>query len=391
MFGSAILDVAIGLILVYLLFSLIATAARELIELILKRRAVNLERGIRELLNNNAALAASLYAHPLVSALYGGDYATAQKKGALPSYIPARNFALALLDIVVRGANSSDASLATSDSAPIDLSSVRARIATIENPPVQRALLSAVDTAQGDLDTLQKNVEAWYDSAMDRVSGWYKRETQWILLTLGFAIAIAFNVNTIRVVRYLAHDTSARQAIVAQASAVARDSSVLKANLGQLNAAIDSLQLPIGWSGGAAASLLAEPARHRQVVAVASTNDSAVAPATGPVQNPRATDVLLALVGWLATALAISLGAPFWFDLLNKFMVVRSTVKPHQKSPEEGSTDRKESTVTTPTDGGPTGGGGGAPVLAGAAATAGPGPAFQAQEWTSGDPHEGVI
>jgi hypothetical protein len=47
------------------------------------------------------------------------------------------------------------------------------------------------------------------------------------------------------------------------------------------------------------------------------------------------------LPGWLLTALAISLGAPFWFDLLNKIMVIRSTVKPHEKSPEEASEDRQ--------------------------------------------------
>jgi hypothetical protein len=45
-------------------------------------------------------------------------------------------------------------------------------------------------------------------------------------------------------------------------------------------------------------------------------------------------------IGWLITAAAISLGAPFWFDTLNRFMVVRSTVKPKEKSPEEGSKDR---------------------------------------------------
>jgi hypothetical protein len=47
------------------------------------------------------------------------------------------------------------------------------------------------------------------------------------------------------------------------------------------------------------------------------------------------------LFGWSITALAISLGAPFWFDLLNKIMVIRSTVKPKEKSPEEGSEDRQ--------------------------------------------------
>ena len=44
-------------------------------------------------------------------------------------------------------------------------------------------------------------------------------------------------------------------------------------------------------------------------------------------------------LGWILTALAISLGAPFWFDLLNKFIVIRSTVKPKEKSPEEPSKD----------------------------------------------------
>jgi hypothetical protein len=46
------------------------------------------------------------------------------------------------------------------------------------------------------------------------------------------------------------------------------------------------------------------------------------------------------LLGWLITALAVMLGAPFWFDVLNKFMVIRSTVKPREKSQEEGSEDR---------------------------------------------------
>ena len=34
------------------------------------------------------------------------------------------------------------------------------------------------------------------------------------------------------------------------------------------------------------------------------------------------------------------LGAPFWFDVLNKFMVIRATVKPREKSPDEASEDR---------------------------------------------------
>ncbi|MFN2598074.1 MAG: hypothetical protein ABR563_12915, partial [Pyrinomonadaceae bacterium] len=50
--------------------------------------------------------------------------------------------------------------------------------------------------------------------------------------------------------------------------------------------------------------------------------------------------LLLKLFGLFLTGLAISQGAPFWFDLLNKFMVIRSTVKPKEKSPDEASKDK---------------------------------------------------
>jgi hypothetical protein len=46
------------------------------------------------------------------------------------------------------------------------------------------------------------------------------------------------------------------------------------------------------------------------------------------------------LLGWILTAFAISLGAPFWFDLRNKFIVTRSTVRPKEKSPKEPPVNR---------------------------------------------------
>jgi hypothetical protein len=75
------------------------------------------------------------------------------------------------------------------------------------------------------------------------------------------------------------------------------------------------------------------------------------------------------------TALAIALGAPFWFDVLNKFMVVRSTVKPREKSQEEGSEDRAPR---------------GPRVVAGTgpAATA---PDAPIHEWARGNPGQGVL
>src|SRR4051812_39062997 len=92
MFGSEILDVAIGMIFVYLLLSLICSAVNEMIEAQMKNRARDLEKGIRNLLTDTN-LADKLYEHPLIKGLY------IDKKGK-PSYIPARTFALTLLNIV---------------------------------------------------------------------------------------------------------------------------------------------------------------------------------------------------------------------------------------------------------------------------------------------------
>jgi hypothetical protein len=332
MFGSEILEVAIGVIFMFLLVSVICSAIREGIESWLKSRAAFLEYGIRELLHDKGAtgLARSFYTHPFIYSLYANDYRPGPTKKPpsgigrgrnLPSYIPARNFALALMDIAARGsttvAASSDASAPT-----LSLQSVRENVANVENPHVQRALLAAVDTAEGDLDKAVANLAAWYDSGMDRVSGAYKRATQRIIFVIAVVVAVVMNVNTITIVDYLYNNDSARAVVVARAEAAARDSSLIKqgstAAYQAARAELDSLSLPIGWSAGWGAP---KPAHEW----------------TG-VWN----SVLGPLLGWLLTALAATMGAPFWFDILNKVMVIRSTVKPHEKSPEESSEDRQK-------------------------------------------------
>lgn len=114
MFGSPVLEVAIGVIFVYILVSLVCTAVREIVDGLLKTRAAYLERGIRELLRDvdGTGIARSFYHHPLIDSLYSGAYRRgdtgaririfASGRG-MPSYIPAKNFALVLLDIAARG------------------------------------------------------------------------------------------------------------------------------------------------------------------------------------------------------------------------------------------------------------------------------------------------
>ena len=143
MFGSRILEVAIGIIFIFLLVSMICSAIREGIESWVKSRAAFLEQGIRELLHDRHAvgIARSLYTHPLVYGLYATEYRprtsarplTALARGGnLPSYIPSRIFALALLDIAAHGTDTRGA--ASGPAAPaFSLALARENVLNLEN------------------------------------------------------------------------------------------------------------------------------------------------------------------------------------------------------------------------------------------------------------------
>jgi hypothetical protein len=384
MFGSLMLDVAIGMALVYLLLSFVAAAVREGIEVRLKERSTFLRRGIFELLRDDE-LTADLFSHPQISALYRGDYATAVKEKSLPSYIPSRNFALALLDMAVRGRNADEPAQAGGGSATLSLSSIRQNVSGIGNPAVQRVVLSAIDLSGGDFAKAQASIETWFDSSMDRVSGWYKHRTQTILILTGLIVAVVANVDTIRIAHSFYKNPSQRQLAIAMAGNVTREQAPGTTTTtgtapapsptaprqtmppGEMLHQLDTLKLPIGWPD--------------------------------PDLGKTWSSWYMRILGWLITGFAISLGAPFWFDLLNRMMVIRSTVKPHEKSPEESSEDRQsrsdqmKALFARGTGPGTAGSARPAPTRAhsAAGAVADPGADYAGHEWESGHPEAGII
>ena len=375
MLGFELLDIAIGIVFVYLLLSLICSAFNEMIEAWFKNRATDLQKGIRELLNDptGTTLVHEFYNHPMIHGLFGSSYHPARVRNwtgrtNLPSYIPSRNFALALMDIVLNATSTTPSGAAgatTHPGAPAApgpvgaLQPLRSAIRTIGNPQVEQALMTLVDAAGDDVSKARENIEAWYNSSMDRVAGWYKRRAQVIILMLGLAVAVALNADSIAILRSLSLDPSLRNTVVAAAqqylnnnlpptssapsgtsplpqspaaqsastssdpssssspkTACDKDQNSPECRLEKNVEAVRKLGLPIGWN----------------------LNDPDTYP--GDIRDRRnLVSWVIKLLGWFLTALAISLGAPFWFDLLNKFMVVRSTVKPREKSPEEGSED----------------------------------------------------
>jgi hypothetical protein len=333
MFGSILLDIVIGLIFVYLLLSLICSALNEIIEACLKKRAADLERGIRELLHEDkgAGLLKAFYEHPLVSGLFKGKYEPGKTRN-LPSYIPARNFALALMDIVLPGqpntlSGAAGATVVTTTPAagttgatvspgapPAGASTptLRQAIGSIGNTEVRRALTTLVDAAGNDVSKARENIEAWYNSSMGRVTGWYKRRAQLIILFLGLGVVIALNADTIAITTSLSSDKAVRDSLVAAAQEYVKqqpnnqqsDKPTKKVEM-YMNL-VRNQGLPLGWNKGNPLSIPDEK------------------------KPDESTSWPMKVIGWLITTIAISLGAPFWFDLLNKFISVRSSLKPKE-------------------------------------------------------------
>jgi hypothetical protein len=241
-------------------------------------------------------LAQSIYDHGLVQSLYrstGTEQPWHSKFGSnLPSYIPARVFSSALSDVLFGG---------TPDAAaPSALSSMLSKVQELPDSKGKQAILTLVSQAGGDITRTRQAFETWYDDGMDRVAGWYKRKTQIVLFVIGLGIAVSLNVDSIMIGRSLWANPALRSYAMAAAEQYAlqnKNAAKPSASAQQDLEVLQSLALPIGWVHVKDASF-------------------------------SIWDWVFLITGWLLTAIAMTLGAPFWFDTLNRFMVIRSTIKP---------------------------------------------------------------
>jgi hypothetical protein len=367
MLNSTTLEVAIGMALVYLLLSLFCTAIREAIAGVLGSRAKNLERGIVSLfteaslaardsdgvplkdaegkLISGVSLATAIYNHGLVQSLYRSSEAESLKQWwgggtKLPSYIPSRTFSTALFDILFSGTLVTHTGAAAPTATPTAADPLQSMLTLLNDLPASKAkqaILSLVVQAEGDIAKTRQAFETWYEDGMDRAAGWYKRKTQLVLFILGLLIAACLNVDSFAVGRALWNNPALRSYTVAAAEQYAKTHEVETDQAASQNlASLESLTLPIGWNGQ-------ERTWHRKK----NQLDAAGSMGGSPSQDFEAGKESLiiywpfAIGGWLLTAIAMTVGAPFWFDLLNQFMVIRSTIKPREKSGTESSKDPK--------------------------------------------------
>ncbi|MBI3483807.1 MAG: hypothetical protein HY012_01460, partial [Acidobacteria bacterium] len=209
MFGSAVLDVAIGLVFVYLLLAVFCTAITEAISRRMKLRAVILKEGIDRLLGGIPGASQAIYSHPLI--------ATLARKDEKPSYIAPRAFAVALMDFVGQG---QPPGMTSHERFRAAVSSAAGGAAT--GPQGERELKSALFALAGDpklaAEAATERLAGWFDESMDRVGGWYKRKIQVITFAVALLVTLAANADTFHILSRLWSDPSLRAVVLAQAT-----------------------------------------------------------------------------------------------------------------------------------------------------------------------------
>jgi hypothetical protein len=359
------LDVAISLTFIYLLLSLLGSGLKEGASALLNLRGKALINGLEGLLSDapqsgkvvdffgpfigkvadfmaaskafikREKESAKLNGNPAEVTATGGQstslffesiithHLIAPPSGSsLPSYIAARTFSTVLIDTLInkKGAGT------------LTFSDIQIAIKALPKGRAQEVLGALASQAGDDLTKFRDSVERWFDDSMDRVSGAYKRFATNFLLIFGLIAAIAGNIDSVSLVRALWTQPALRAAasqsasafyestsIAAQAAAeaasaagaaasatpAAPDLAKSKEETTRLLKQLTDLALPIGWSAEAWSSLW------------------------------HLDSFLVRFLGWMITASAVSLGAPFWFDLLGDALKLRAAGPKPERSAKE--------------------------------------------------------
>lgn len=381
MFNSPFFETILSLVFIILIFSVLVSCVQEGIVSIFKHRGKMLQFAIKEMLDDrlNKNFAYLLYQHPQIDLLK-------KKQNDLPSYISAESFASALIDLIAsesvetiyvkkddglqkKGDTTEQAGNAfekkevlkkdlfkntpaltqlagkmkvtSADVLDVVDPSVvpitekfNAGIESLKQSDLKKLLQSftqpnAGNSSTGDIvgniEDLKKNIEKWYTLYMERVTGWYKRKIRKNIFFASTVVTLVFNLNFITLSKTIYADSNLRGPLANMAIAVGNDTTssstyiqTIKkkigtdSSLGNINMnAVIGVELPIGWKPSPCAASATGNwfERTAKQIGCFFRNE---------VNFPS-------ILGWLLFILALSLGAPFWFDLLKKIVNIRNS------------------------------------------------------------------
>ena len=286
----AILSIIIGIVFVLLLFSMLTSAVVEVFHATFSSRGKHLRDTLEIMLGKEAC--EQFYNHAYFRQLSSAS--KPRSKGKLPIWIEKSTFSSLLADIL------------TPQNSNL---SIPERINLVENPNLRKVLDFLWRQSNGSVEIFQKKVEDWFDDVMARAKDWFGDATKWRLFFIGLILAGILNADTLQIYKSLSTNAAVRDELVKEAGVfIEHNKSVAPIDTSKTfqeakqdfeirkQAYIDVANLPlgIGWTSG----------------------------------NPVPVDVfgwLIKLVGWVLTGVAVTLGAPFWFDLLRKLLSLKGS------------------------------------------------------------------
>lgn len=332
------LEVALSIVFILLVFSLFATTLMEIIASILSLRGRHLSRGLKRMLGSNGDT--SEYQAFLNNPLYKQLKSKFLIYDRPPSYMSSKMFTSVLWNTLFK-----DEEFEGQKEEDIK-ANIKAKIAGVKDENLKQVLNQLVQEANFKVPDIKARLEEWYDEIMERVGGWYKRNTQAILIFVGLFIAVSFDADTINIFHELSKDTTTRKELVElvdtySTSIASNDANVLSNS--EFRTQIDAII-------------------QDEINSINQRSQERLGLGWYPETKPKTFwEWFYKVLGWGVTALAISLGAPFWFGLLKKIMNLRSSgnvpqiIVPAATNQNVGSKPESSNTSTTSTNDDPVG------------------------------------
>ena len=326
MFNSIFLSIAISLVFLFLLLAIMVTAINEIILTFSRSKARQLEFFLKKLFFEDRQwikVFNGIRRSPFITVLK-------KKPKSFPSSIPPENFSTALLAYL--GDNT------------LTIEAVKKGLEQHKDPESEfYTLMKAIMSQDPDIEQLRKEVDKIFNNAMDRLTGWYKLNAKILSLIVSLLLCASLNIDSITITRNLYNNKDKAEQIASFAATASKyfeknDSSqvVFTSGIDTL-AYIKSENTALTKSmAGKAISGIDTTGKKSEQQLVRSYNIMAnldLPIGWTKVNLPENTHNgwknfglwLLKLLGIIITAAAVSLGAPFWFDILNKVSPMKSS------------------------------------------------------------------
>lgn len=324
----AVLDVFISLAFIFGLFSVLVSAATELLMTVWSQRGRTLWRAVRSLLASDA-LGGVFLRHPLVQSMGAIEHDTSDRgwlsklflriktfatgdgqRASFPSYLPTSVFVDAIMHMlrtgeIRRGTVSADAGLT-------------ALIDDVAHPELRTTLQALHGSSLDSGTAFRSRLESWYQDGMDRATGWYKRLVHVVLFLTGFILAVWFNVDAIHIGTSLATNSDLRKDLSSKAA------EFIKARADTGNIVIDNPAAVSSASKDANPDIALKVEQYN--AALKQFDNLGIPWRWGRSEKLYvALNPFFAIVGWFISGLAASLGANFWFNVLGGLVKMRLT------------------------------------------------------------------